>query len=356
MTGHRMWSRFDIARHDGELDDLLLEAVAPVVQDLVTGGTRCYVQRHWQRGPHVRLTVESERDVERLLARHVETWQRHHPSTAVLDEAALLPGFRRQALAEQVEGPLLPLLPDNSVTRAIEDDRSENLGTQQAHDFFRDFYVLATPMVLSTLQRIRAEGADRLATFLSIMLHTAETGVPGGLDVGYVSFRSHAEAFLAEADVRGRVRSRWTEIGLARRGALSAEVVAARAGRCRVAEWPELLSWARDRASVLVSEEGVRFRSLRDIDDESAARASRRTRGSDFHRDLAGDDRWFAEVEQSNDFRVYRICLNLAYQVMTQLGGSAMERYLLCHIAADAVAETVRAVGTDHTHERGASR
>lgn len=294
--------------------------------------------RHWQRGPHLRLVVEDDETVPDLLARHVLPYLRDNPSRTVLDEAALLPRHRRQAAAEQVTGPLAPFHANNTVVRTREEDRTEVLGSPRAQEFFRAFYVRSTPLLLRALEEIRAGRLDRLEAFGSLVLTTVHRGTPAGLGEGYVSLRSHAEAFLAEADSRGELRARWTRLGEERAAALAAEVERARDGRERIAGWLDLLAWARDRARALVEDDAVAFRSLRDQQEPDAvARTERRVAGSSFHRALATDDEWFRTVESSTGFRTHRVCLNLAYHAVSQLGGTPLERYFLCHVLADAV-------------------
>ena len=69
--------------------------------------------RHWQRGPHLRLNIRaSDRDWTRVVQPAINEviggYLAAHPSTAQLDEAAMLPQHELLAMLEEEHGPLTP--------------------------------------------------------------------------------------------------------------------------------------------------------------------------------------------------------------------------------------------------------
>ncbi|GAA3861932.1 hypothetical protein GCM10022243_30270 [Saccharothrix violaceirubra] len=319
MTPHAL----HIAHHAPDCDDLLLDAVRPVLES-VPGG---YFLRHWQRGPHLRvITPEPVPDDDvRRLADHLAA----HPSTTVLDQDALLPAHRRLAAAEQVSGPLTPFYPDNTVRRADHDDRSAVLGA--AADLVTAAHVATTPVLFDVLTDVRA-GGSRLGIALDLVLATAHAYAEGGIAGGFVSFRSHAEAFLADGD-REAVRRRWDGEYARRREALRdrldavTSTVDCEAAVPHVRRWLAALDPVRDRAGELLATGELAFDRVR-----GAAT-------SEFHRTLDTNERWHAEVAPSVAFGTYRVLLNCAYLQLTRLGIRPVERFALCHLAANAVEE-----------------
>ncbi|MGH4023795.1 MAG: thiopeptide maturation pyridine synthase [Pseudonocardiaceae bacterium] len=320
-----------VAYHDDNCDDLLLTAVRPVL----AGVAGSYFVRHWQRGPHLRLNVPMERyagrstdqgTVERLVAEHVGGYLAGHPSTAELDPAALLPLHQSLARMEQVDGPLLPWYPNNSVQPADYDDRAAALGGRAAADLLAGFYVATTPALFDALAQVRA-GAARLGAALDLIISVAHAFADGGITGGFVSLRSHAEAFLGEGD-RSRLRRAWDEQYRLRACALQDRVSAIVAEVDRgTNSWVQTVRPTAQAGQRLLAAGRLPMSSLR------------QARGSEFHQALAGNDRWHEQVEPSLAFRSYRLLLNYTYLQLTRLGVKPVERFMLCHFAANAVEE-----------------
>lgn len=310
-----------VAYHDDNCDDLLLTAVRPVL----AGVPGSYFIRHWQRGPHLRLNFPADQDRAHLLVReHVGAYLAAHPSTVQLDPAALLPLHRSLARMELVDGPLMPWYPNNSVQAAGYDDRADALGGGAAADLLAGFYVDTNGAVFETLEDVR-EGASRLGIALDLMISAAHAFAEGGITGGFVSFRSHAEAFLGDGD-RSRLRRVWDEQYRLRASTVRDRVGAVVAEVDRGANsWTRTLRGTERTAQRLLVDGRLRMSSVR------------RAGGSEFHRALAGNDRWHEEVEPSIAFRSYRLLLNYTYLHLTRLGLKPVERFMLCHFAANAV-------------------
>ncbi|MGC7102904.1 hypothetical protein ACPZ19_50270 [Amycolatopsis lurida] len=59
---------------------------------------------------------------------------------------------------------------------------------------------------------------------------------------------------------------------------------------------------------------------------------------SDFHRAMLANPAW-EELRSAQGFLLYRLMLNLTYLHLTRSGVTASERFLLCHLVADAAEE-----------------
>src|SRR5205807_1003772 len=103
-----------------------------------------------------------------------------------------------------------------------------------------------------------------------------------------------------------------------------------------VRSWLDLMAPIRGQARALVADGGLRL----DADGPSATQSSAfggLSDASPFHRELESAERWRRDIRQSRDFAVYRVVLNCTYLHMTRLGLLPVERFLLCHLAAEAV-------------------
>lgn len=317
------WHSVHVAYHDENSDDLLLTAVRPVL----AGVPGSYFVRHWQRGPHLRLNLPTDPNRAHLLVReHIVDYLAAYPSTVQLDPAALLPLHQSLAHMEQVKGPLMPWYPNNSVQVAGYDDRARAMGGRVAAELLAGFYVDTNETVFETLEDVRG-GASRLGIALDLMISAAHAFAEGGITSGFVSFRSHAEAFLSDGD-RSRVRRVWDEQYRLRASTLQDRVgvVVAEVDR-GATSWTQTLRGTERTARRLLADGWLRMSSVRQAGS------------SEFHQVLAGNERWHEEVEPSIAFRSYRLLLNYTYLHLTRLGLKPVERFMLCHFAANAVEE-----------------
>jgi len=333
------WNSVHVYYH-ADRDALILGAVGPLFTRLRRQVPTAYFQRHWRRGPHVRLHFRTEAPlfdtvVRPAVAEVVGGFLAAHPSTVVLDAQALRPAHDRLAEAEQDYGTRWPWLADNSIHEADYDPRLHAVGGQEAADLLADFYVAANDLAFAMLDRVAA-GGSRLDPCLDLMVATAHAVPPGGLLRGFVSFRSHAERFLAESGQADRWRAEWdrryTEFApsLARR---VAEVVACvDAGSDAVpfvSSWVATLRSVQDRAATLVATGAI---------DLSPPRSDHAPGPlwSPFHQELERSQVYLTEIHDAAWFLCYRVMLNYLYLHMTRLGVSPAQRSLLCHLAANA--------------------
>ena len=346
------WSAIHITYYDDRKDDLILDAVQPLLAR-IAGAVRCaYFTRHWRRGPQVLVPVLASpsafRDVVEPAAREiVGGYLVRHPSTASLPpEAALLEVHRRLAEMEQDEGPLRPLRPDNSISFEAHDRRLRTLGGEAASDLLADFYAAGNDLTFRMLEHVRA-GRSRETLGLSLMLAVAHSfwGDPPDIRSGFVSFRSHAEAFLhhssdpawARAQFDHRYERNRQALGRLVRGVLE---TLDRGGSGRVlfvSEWVELLRPFWVRAATL-AESGQLGPALGQPPENPPAHG----RGqSPLHQTMRDSDVFRRRFFDDPQFQRYRLTLNYTYLEMARLGVMGYARYLLCHLAANAVEETL---------------
>lgn len=342
------WRSVHVYYYDDSKTDLVLDAVRPLFQRLAPG-IRAYYVPHWLNGPHLRLNFESEQRIydELVLPAVYEVvggYLHSQPSVAVVDPQRLHAQHKRLAELEQERGALLPLLPDNSIHEADYEQRLHVLGTTDTAELLADFYVDTTPLAFDMTDAVR-NGRQLLRLGFDLMVATAH-GLSGvGFERGFVSFRSHAEAFLSWMPEGEGLRPAWQRHYEQHAEALTGRVQAVlatvdAAGPCVpfVRPWVEVMTQYWRRGSQLIESDTLR---LAPGPPPDSAEHAERLRRSPLHRareDVVVDPVWFAK---------YRLMLNYTYLHLTRLGMTPAERFLLCHLAANAAEEFVGRPATE---------
>ncbi|MCX5384498.1 thiopeptide maturation pyridine synthase [Streptomyces sp. NBC_00083] len=357
QTDEPQWRAAHIAYFGDDVDHLILHAVRPVIERCAGRVESAYVLRHWRRGPHLRLVVRATPAVfdewvvpavSELIGRHLA----ERPSTAApLDEAALLPLHRRLAAAEREPGPLTPFYADNSIVWEEHDRRVDVLGCPVGADELALFYEETNNLLFEHLESVAA-GVPRETLALRLMLATAHTLCRHPQDAsirrGFVSFRSHAEGYLSTVgpEVRGAFDRRYA----ANRAALTAQV------RAVVAAFDSPAAGSadgREEAAALhrwvstIDPLGGRWTALyeageipeAEIPSDEENGIGGLVTASPLHRAISGSATYKEMMYRDPRFLRYRLMLNYTYLHLSRLGLPGLTRYLLCHLAADAVEE-----------------
>ncbi|MFC0437055.1 thiopeptide maturation pyridine synthase [Kutzneria buriramensis] len=331
------WRSVHVYHYDDDKTDLVLDAVRPVFREL-PAGVRAYYVPHWLKGPHLRLNFEADQRlyddvVLPAVFEVVGGYLRDRPSTAVVDPQQLHAQHKRLAELEQERGELSPLRPDNSIHEADYDQRLHVLGTTAAADLLADFYVDTTPLAFDMTEAVR-NGRQLLRLGFDLMVASAHALSGIGFARGFVSFRSHSEAFLSWMPEGEGLRPAWQRHYEQHADALTGRVQAVlatidTAGPCVpfVRPWVDVMMPYWQRGAELI--EADQLRMLAGPRPDSAEYAERMRR-SPLHRarkDVVVDPVWFAK---------FRLMLNYTYLHLTRLGLAPAERFLLCHLAANA--------------------
>ncbi|WP_283133917.1 thiopeptide maturation pyridine synthase [Rhizohabitans arisaemae] len=337
------WHSAHVFHHSPEgVDELILGAVRPLISAL-PAGTSGYFQRHWVLGPHVRINVRAEpgvwdRTVRPLIEEIVGGHQRRHPSAGHPDPEWEMRAHEKLAQLESEPGPLAPWQPDNTIGYAPFDPRLHVLGTPEASELLARFHVETTPLVFKIMEDV-AGGAQRLDIALNLMLASAQVLCPP-IDKGAISYRSHAEGFLANVVNPGEMRERFDRVFASNRESLSArlrEVLAGvetgEHGLPHLAGWTAILADFQQRVQDLSRTGGLILPRV----GLPMAGTGEWNRVSPFHRVLFGNEEVRRELDESEWFTVYRALLNYQYLFFSRFGMIPRERFLLCYLAARAV-------------------
>jgi Lantibiotic biosynthesis dehydratase C-term len=334
------WTSTHVHYHDDPIG-LILDGVRPLFARVNAAVPEAYFVRHWRQGPHLRLSFRTspqiyESVIGPAVAETIGEYLRAHPSSANLDPARLLHQHQRLAELEGERGPLVPWYPDNSIRRAGYDMRLPMLESPRAAEFIAGFHVDTNAPTFAALTRVRRREASLPGIAFDLMIATAHALVPDGITRGFVSFRSHAEAFLSFWPEGRGLRRPWDDhyaeyadrLRDRVRGVVD-ELTGPREPASDLRRWVEVLG-ARVRRGEELLAAGLTL-GLRPREAAIVARGS-----SVFHDALESNPGW-AERQESLEFQRYRLALNLLYLNLTRLGLAPVQRFRLCHLAANAV-------------------
>lgn len=322
-------------------DEFVLGAVRPLFTTIRDKVERSYYCRHWKRGPHLRLRFDTSPSlfasvVRPAVADIVGGYLSARPSRATLNPTELRAQHERLAELEGEAPPLFPWHPDNSIRylgRIAEPDRPAEL--------LADFYSVTNDIAIDITERIVTGEASRLVSAFDVMVATAHGLSSHGIARGFVSFRSHAEAFLCGFPEGQDLRRSWDRRYADRAEALADRVravVAALAGGPDsipfVRRWVELVRPIKQRAVELATGD------LLPLDRPGPRAANGRLEDvSPFHQALQASSRWRL-TRGSVAFNAYRVLLSCTYLQLTRIGITPIQRFMLCHFAARAVEDS----------------
>lgn len=351
------WQSVHIHHHEEDLTPLVAHGVGLFSERLREWSVKHYWDRHWFRGPHVRLNVFAPPRTfhERILPAAKEViggYLREHPSSASAERSLSVAVQERLAEQEGIGEPLTPWVRDDSVASAAYEDRSPHLGAV-AWDVMTDHFVSTAPAMLH-FTRSSLTQAERLDTAFGLMLATVHAS-GGGLPAKFGSFRSHAEAYLnlwpegrgqRESWERHYDRARGVLVAKARSvlAAVDEDGRGAKGGRGTDASgrmWREWAEHARvlDRRVHEAIDAGDITTRMTDEQVDSGPQAEALLAVSPYHRAIVNNDYWRENVRNSPWFAGHRFVLNCMYLQLTRLGVSPSERFLLCHLAANTAQE-----------------
>ncbi|WP_316774200.1 thiopeptide maturation pyridine synthase [Streptomyces sasae] len=338
------WRSVNVFHHDSDRTDLLLDAVRPFITTVAPAVSGVYFQPHWRRGPHVRIPVRASAEafddiVRPAVADVLETYLRAHPSTVVLDERAAYAQHVRLAEQERERGPLTPWASDNTVEIALHDQRLHVLGGTAAADLLAGYYVDTNDIVFDILDWVRG-GGSRMALAVDLFIGAANRFLPP-VTYGYLSFRGHADAFMAK--MPDGLRERFDRVYEANAERFRRRVVEITAADdhhdvIRFGGLLDTLLRYRNQANELITSGELVLDTDENGDPEEwGSTWSDWSDRSPFHRVLGGHRAAADQLGDWNTFQQYRIVLNWLYLNMYRLGIGELERNLVCHVVSRAV-------------------
>ncbi|MFJ5220798.1 thiopeptide maturation pyridine synthase [Streptomyces sp. NPDC088354] len=344
MTQSANWHTAHVYYYSPDRSGLLLDAMEPLLYEIRDNVNAAYVVPHWRRGPHLRVTVSASADawtrhVRPAIDRGIGGYLEQHPSRNRLDPDAAIPMHRHLAALEEEDGPLTPWIPDNTVTYPNFVSRANQMGGIPIEELVTDFYVDSNPFFLKTVRHMKDSNRPTDLTGLLLLLTTAEA--IGGMRRNAGSFRSHAEGFLSDCADPAAARAvfdRQYALHRATIADLMTAMVATLNGTAAtplplVTDWAAILRQCIERA-----EPTVRSGVLGLSEDARQSFLAHPT-FPDYLRRAFQNESYLKNIMGSTDFHRYRMVLALSYLQLTRMGIPPRARYLLCHLAANAIEE-----------------
>jgi hypothetical protein len=359
-----MHTSFIVTYYDPRKQDLLLHALLPEAIALNRRpGVRATVHKHWKRGPHLRLHVNGEVDADTLrgVQRRLEAYLESSPSRFALDADEHLRTSEVLGVQELVPGPYAPLRADNTVERSDEPLPWLLIDNAEADAEYRQQMVRALEPLRDSLQEIQTQPARRwrlALEMLFLLAHGVAPGVPNGVFMGQLSFRSHLEEFLHQNDPHGQLRTRFTSEYAQRRATVASILEhleqhldgALYTGRDALLRgWSALFNDCRaqaralarsghlplDPAPKLAAAAGASFsEAVRDRWSIGSAQRSY----SAFHQSIANNGVMPVVAEYARwDFPAHRFTVSLAYAIFQLMDFSPLERQFLCWSATHGI-------------------
>lgn len=330
------WHKIQVFRWDADYVLLTNKVLLPVLPALGPGShTASYFETDWFRGPHLTLALNadaySSEDIERILVctkQHVSTL----PRSLGVDPLEYRSVHERLKVYEGRSGDVFPWIPDGTVRMTQHDDRVQRIGSAAAN-VVDDFQCRAFDMelrLLSSMDRVRG-GVDSYA--MRLMTTCAAKFSNSGILAASPSFMSHARGYLGMEGNEG-LTIVWENSFRRLREDLIRFVQ-----RCEDSA----------RGTTVDTDSGIEILGVLSelFEDQHSYKAflpavgwveRLRTR-SEFHRQLAKNDRWVREVEQDEWFAGYRMILNLLYIHLTKMGLTPHRRFYICYLIARTVEE-----------------
>jgi len=343
VTEH-LWRSVNVHHHDSDRTDLLLDAVRPFITAVAPAVSRVYFQPHWRRGPHVRIPIQASAEtfdtvVAPAVAEVLEGYLRAHPSSVVLDEQAALAQHVRLAEQERERGPLTPWAANNTVGTEPYDRRQDVLGGPAAADLLADYYVDTNDTVFDILDWVRG-GGSKMALAVDMFIGVANRFLPP-VTYGYLSYRGHADSFLAK--MPDGLRERFDRVYEASAERFRQRVVEITGAAdyhdvLLFSALPDILLRYRNQANELIVTGELALDADANGDPEEwGSTWSAWSERSPFHRALGGHRGAADQLGGWNTFQQYRVVLNWLYLNMYRLGIGELERNLICHVVSRAV-------------------
>ena len=308
----------------------------PLSTEYLAGGqSNCYFETDWFRGPHLTLALRdgsyTSNDLSRIFERMKEL-------VASVPESQIIEPHEYRLIHERLKryegrsGDAFPWIRDGTVRMIRDNDRVRRIGLAAAEviDAFQCGVYLLELQLLASMDQFRG-GADGYA--LGVMTKCAAKFSKSGILAAAPSYMSHAHGYMGLAGNES-LRAVWENNFQRMRDALIGYVQQCEESALRDSDYeaPDVailgpLNQAfedENSFKAFVPEEGWVDRI--------------RTR-SEFHRRLAGNDRWVSLVAEDEWFARYRMVVNLMYLHLTKMGLTPHRRFYTCYLIARAAEE-----------------
>jgi hypothetical protein len=197
------WHSIHLYYYDNNKDGLLLDCIRPLFTTLQERGwlERGYFTRHWSGGSHIRLQLYADpvlfdSEIVPYVRSNVEIYLQEHPSTVHIDAQEARKQYERRSLSSPVATAYVELRPNNSLEIATYEDLSSTVGSEGAARLLEEYYIETTELAFALLEQTRNNYTARLNVCFDQLVALVATSPFLTLNRGYMSYRSHVEAYI----------------------------------------------------------------------------------------------------------------------------------------------------------------
>ncbi|MBT8163029.1 MULTISPECIES: lantibiotic dehydratase C-terminal domain-containing protein [Arthrobacter] len=343
-----MISTLRLNHHDDRKRELLLDLL-PLLREMerVSGIDALWIQRHWLRGPHLRINMSTAAPLQEDIRLGIEEAARlaleRRPSTREIDPQEWEKTSISLGQAELVPGPYGPVAKDNTI-----EWEQQPVGTDT---FVRDLEVLKVKGALISqslpmVQEALTQQHDRRSVIaLYAMLALAKAYPDGGAAHGYLAYLSHWKEFLHWNPASERIEEVWAKSYENQREPIAAlfkslgnqpDPMLERWEGWVSAAWDPALDLAR-RGLVLPYPHADRLELAKSMGEQLGRRwgGGDDRKYSDFHTEFRKLD--FTKLGDSDAFSAFRFLINCQFDILTLMDIHPVERYTLAYFLSRAV-------------------
>lgn len=347
---HSQWQNIQIYYYDPNKDALLLDCIRPLIAELSQDQAveRCFFFRQWQGGSCLCFCVLADplyfsQALAPLLLKKIAAYLHDHPSRYQVSEQQAqqqderINSLRRDTVAS------IPLVPDNTVRLAAY-TMAEHFANTEMIRFLENYYAKTNELVFTIIEQTRENDSARLNACFDQLVAFISSVSPLPLTSAYMSFRSHAEAYIAfepEREDPEKRRQRLHDLFLQREKMIIQRfkylVISLQREPARLPSWLHEII-ALHKGYLQQALEDVQTGRLSFHETVAAGYSSElfRLGASQFHSEVAHNP---AVLAMQDDPRIVanRIILNFLYLHLNRIGMLNADRYILDYYIAETV-------------------
>jgi len=317
----------------------LLKSILPFLQRIQPQLQRCFFERHYAGGPHLRVRMCGRpAEVARAEQALLEMTKAHfaaHPSVHQKRYSPEQVKLLLEAENEDIDLQDLSYHVDEAVCRPYE-RLQHRLASDAAVHLLEDFLQDSMPLVAAILSSKRPLRVEILRLYFAHALH-----ITGEIPSGCVAYKSHWEGFASLISQRAII-ARIEESYVRDRDAiirLMLDVQAEYQGRClspALGEWERLSKmYLQKTEEILRSGQQVTHQpsSVEEVRNAKEKIREKMVVESKFVDALFGDERFLALIRFQPRFLWPRVMTNLLYQTVSATGLPMIEKMSMCYFA-----------------------
>jgi hypothetical protein len=334
------WKFLRVYYFDACKDALILDGIWPAISAAALAGA-AFFQRDWEGGPNVLVGVAAEEQQKEFIGKSIQQYLGRRPSEVELTQEKFAEWAIHAGQSEaRLENPALVLRPNNSIHDCPESYNPLLQHSPSLRAAVREFLCQSSPVVVSWLDRVRAQQASRHEIAIQALIALLWAGEPQGLR-SHMSFGSHVEGFFYgnKLGLRDSFERHYNSVGESVRAVLRTtreDLDQERFTTPGLLEFAALLCTTfRDLVHGFESGAYHTAASTELVRESERYAASHSSFGA--LKTPPVSEKVLRLRDSSPVLQAWQILVNLGYLTLKQLGLAPLERFLACYLISRAV-------------------